>query len=200
MKNACVLALVLACAPVAAAAQDIGYTYLEGGYARVNVDVDDAGSSDFDGAQVRGSIQLGVSDVYLFGGYGLARNDESGVDVDFSEAQAGVGYRFEVGDTVDLLGELSALRQEVDADGVGGADASGGRLSIGVRAMLGDNVEGYAKASYNGGGDFDGSVSATLGAQLKFGEMWGVVGEVEAGQLSDEVDVAKFLLALRATF
>lgn len=200
MKNAAWLALALAAAPFGAHAQDLGYTYLEGGYARVNIDVDGVGDADFDGVQLRGSAQIGVSDFYVFGDVGRARNDDGLDDVDFTELQGGVGYRYEVGSSVDLISELSVLRQEVDAGAFGSDVASGGRIAVGARVAFAENFEGYAKVGYTGGGDYDGAFSGTLGAQYRFGDVWGVVGEFETSKLTDGVDVTRLLLGVRATF
>ena len=200
MKNTILLSVALASASCGVHAQDLGYTYLEGGYARVNVDIDGVGDADFDGVQLRGSAQIGVSDFYVFGGLGIARNDDAGVDVDFSELQGGVGYRYEIGSSVDLISELSVLRQMIDADGVAGADASGGRIAVGARVAMADNVEGYAKLGYTGGGDFDGSFNATIGAQYRWSDSWGVVGELERSRIDAGVDVIRLLIGVRATF
>lgn len=200
MKNAAWLALALATAPFGAYAQDLGYTYLEGGYARLDIDIGGVGDAEFDGAQLRGSTQLGVSDFYVFGGIAAARNDDGIEDVDFTELQGGVGYRYEVGSSVDLISELSLLRQDIDAGPIGSADASGGRIAVGARVAFAENVEGYAKVGYTGGGDYDGAFSGTLGAQLRFGDVWGLVGEFETSQISDGVDVTRLLLGVRATF
>lgn len=202
MKNTTrlALALALALASSGAHAQDLGYTWLEGGYARVNVDVDGVGDADFDGITLRGSAQLGVSDFYAVGALDATRSDDAGADVDFSAVQGGVGYRYELGSSVDLISELSLLRVEIDSDGAGDADASGGRIAVGARAVLADNVEGHVRAHYTGGGDFDGSFGGAIGAQLRVGDVWGLVAEIETGELGDGVDVTGVRLGARATF
>jgi len=199
MKKHLVLALALAATPFAASAGELSYNYIEGGYARANVDVDGVGDLDFDGFQLRGSAELGES-FHLFGGYALTRNDEAGVDVDFSEAQVGFGYHMDIAEHTDFLAEIAYLRQEIDADDFGSADATGGRVSLGLRGNFNDNFEGYVKASYNDGGDFDGSFSGLVGAQVKFNQTWGIVGEIEAGELGEGVDATKYMIGLRASF
>ena len=196
MKKHLALAVALAIAPFAASADGLDYTYIEGGYANVEIDTGDAlvGEIDFDGFQVRGSAAISES-FYLLGGYGNVSNDDYSMDVDFSELQFGLGYRHGLSDRADLVTEVSYLRQEIDFDGFGSEDASGGRVSVGVRGLLADNFEGYVKGSYTDGGDFDGDFSGTLGAQFKFTPTWGVVGEIEAGD-----DVSKYLVGVRASF
>lgn len=196
MKKHLALAVALAIAPFAASADGLDYTYIEGGYANVEIDTGDAlvGDLDFDGVQIRGSAAISES-FYLLGGYGNVSNDDYSMDVDFSELQFGLGYRHGLSDRADLITEVSYLRQEIDFDGFGSEDASGGRVSVGLRGLLADNFEGYVKGSYTDGGDFDGDFSGTLGAQFKFTPVWGVVGEIEAGD-----DVSKTLVGVRASF
>lgn len=199
MKKQIALAIALAVAPFAASAGELNYSYVEGGFARTNIDVDGVGDADFDGAQLRGSAGINDS-FYVFAGYGSTNNDDAGVDVDFNEGQIGLGYHFGLSDRVDLIAELGAIRQEIDSNAFGGAKADGGRASVGIRGELADNFEGWVKASYTDGGDFDGGFSGLVGAQLKFNATWGLVGEIEAGEASDDVDVTKYLIGLRASF
>ncbi|WP_119716934.1 outer membrane beta-barrel protein [Cognatilysobacter tabacisoli] len=195
MKKHLALAVALAIAPFAASADGLDYTYIEGGYANVEIDTGDAfaGDVEFDGVQIRGSAAISES-FYLLGGYGNVTNDDFGADIDFNELQFGLGYRHGLSERADLVTEVSYLRQEVDFPG-GSEDTSGGRVSVGVRGLLADNFEGYVKGSYTDGGDFDGDFSGTIGAQFKFTPVWGVVGEIEAGD-----DVTKYLVGVRASF
>lgn len=193
MKKQLALALALAVAPFAASAGELSYSYVEGGYARVNVDAGGFGDFDFDGVQLRGSAAV-ADNVYLFGGYGSVTNDDYGVDFDFTELQLGVGYRHELSIRADFIAEVGYLRQELEAQG-DSIDAAGGRVSVGFRGALSDNFEGLVKASYTDGGDFDGDFSVTAGALVKFNPTWGLVGEIEAGE-----DVTKYLLGVRASF
>ena len=196
MKKHFALAMLLAAAPFAASAGELNYNYIEGGYATVEIDTGDAfvGEVDFDGFQIRGSAAVSES-FYLHGGYGNVTNDEAGVDIDFSEIQIGLGYRHGLSDRADLITEVSYLTQEIDVDGLGSEDADGGRVSVGVRGLLADNFEGYVKGSYTDGGDFDGDFSGLVGAQFKFNQTWGLVGEAEAGD-----DVTKLMVGVRASF
>ena len=195
MKKQLTLALALAIAPFAASAGELNYTYVEGGYANVEIDGEDlgAGDIDFDGFQLRGSAAVAES-VYLFGGYGSVTNDDFGTDIDFSEIQLGAGFRHGLSERADFIAELGYVRQELEAMG-DSIDAKGGRLSVGFRGLMTDRFEGLVKASYNDGGDFDGDFSFTAGAQFKFNPTWGLVGEVEAGE-----DVTKYLVGVRASF
>lgn len=194
MKKHLVLALALAAAPFAASANELSYNYVEGGYAKVNVDETGA-DFDMDGGQIRGSVELGES-FYLYGGYGRVSDEFSGVDVDLDETQIGVGYRMSVSEKADFIAELGYLRQTIDVEGFGEAfDADGGRVSAGFRGAFNEHFEGYVKASYTDGGDFDGDFSGTVGALVKFNPTWGIVGEVEAGD-----DITKYMVGVRASF
>lgn len=192
MKKSLVLAALLAAAPFAATAGELSYNYLEVGYANVDID-SELGDIDFDGFQLRGSAAV-AENIYLFGGYGSVTNDEFGADIDFDEVQLGVGFRHALSPRADFIGELGYIKQEISAPGVS-EDANGGRLSAGFRGLLADNFEGLVKASYTDGGEFDGDFSFTAGAQFKFTQTWGLVGEIEAGD-----DVTKYLVGVRASF
>ena len=192
MKKSLVLAALLAAAPFAATAGELSYNYVELGYANVDVDVEGT-DIDFDGFQLRGSAAV-AENIYLFGGYGSVTNDEFGADIDFDELQLGVGFRHALSPRADFIGELGYIAQEVSTQGFS-EDSNGARLSGGFRGLLADNFEGLVKASYTDGGEFDGDFSFTAGAQFKFTQTWGVVGELEAGD-----DVTKYLVGVRASF
>ena len=206
MKKQLVLALALATAPFAASAQQaLNYNFVELGAVRTDIDVSVDGlgsaSADFDGAQLRGSVQV-ADPVYLFGGYAKTRNDDAGFDVDINELQLGVGFRAPVGESADFIAEVGLLRQEIELEGES-EHAAGGRISAGFRGRSGELLEGWIKASYSDGGDLDGAFSALLGAQISFNRTWGVIGEIESGEIGGdgvEVDATKYLLGLRASF
>lgn len=188
MKKYLALALALAVAPFAASAGELNYTYVEGAFARVDIDDLDDG----DGYQLRGSAAI-AENVYLYGGYGSV--DANNYDADFSETQLGVGYRHALSERADFIAELGYIGQELDITGLGSASADGGRVSAGFRGLMADNFEAWVKGGYTDGGDFDGDFSGTVGAQLTFNRTWGLVGEIEAGQ-----DITKYMVGVRASF
>lgn len=197
MKKQLAAALLLACVPFAASARDSlgSFSYIEAGVQRISVDFDIPGSDtlDFDGAGIRGSIEL-TDSLYLYGGYAWARNDDFATDIDARQAQGGIGYRHTVFDNADLIAELGFQHTELAADGFeNNLDAA--RLSVGLRGALANNFEGYVKASYVDGSDYDGEFSGTLGAQFVINETWGIVGEIEAGELTSQ-----YSLGVRASF
>ena len=197
MKKQLAAALVLACVPFAASARDSlgSFTYVEAGVQRVSVDFDVPGSDaiDFDGIGLRGSLEL-TDNLYLYGGLGWARNDDFASDIDAYQAQGGVGYRYGVFDNADFTAELGFQHTELDAGSVSdNLDAI--RASVGLRSALGNNFEGWVKANYIDGSDYDGEFSGTLGVQFIINETWGLVGEVEAGDLTSQ-----YMLGARASF
>lgn len=197
MKKRLAAALLLASLPFAASARDSlgSFTYVEAGIERIRVDYDVPGLDplDFDGATVRGSIEL-TDSFYLYGGFAWARNDDFAVDIDARQAQGGIGYRHGLFDNTDLTAELGFQHIELDTDGAeDNLDAA--RLSVGLRGAFTDHLEGWVKANYVDGSDYDGEFSATLGGQAIINETWGIVFEYEAGDLSSQA-----MLGVRASF
>lgn len=204
MKNRLALALSLAVASTTAfAAEGAGYTYLEAGYARQDLDLAaaDAGYGIADpklaGGFARGSAALS-DNIHVFGGYRQGSDDLDvdfdgqrigEVDIDLVQYELGLGYHRAVSERVDWTGELSYLRTNVDAQDEDVSDGGDVRASLGLRGDLARNLEGWAKLNYTDGDFYDGEVSATLGAQLKFNSMWGLVGEADLGSHNRQYSV-----------
>lgn len=204
MKNRLALALSLAVASTTAfAAEGAGYTYLEAGYAQQDLDLAaaDAGYSIADpklaGGFVRGSGALS-DNVHVFGGYRQGSDDLDldlggqkigSVDIDLTQYELGLGYHHELSERLDWTAELSYLRTNVDAEDEDVSDGGDVRASLGLRGDLASNFEGWAKLNYTDGDLYDAEVSATLGAQLKFNSMWGLVGEADLGSHNRQYSV-----------
>jgi hypothetical protein len=203
-------ALALAAAlPLSAQARGLEYSFVELDYARMNID----GGIDPAGWGIKGSVEVSKS-FYLYGGHQQGNEEISGIDIDLDTTQVGVGWRHPISDSADFNAELGWLHQNLDIGeniplpgspcGCGGgggfipnvgAEADGYRASIGLRGAMAENFEGYVKANYTDGSDFDGDFSGTLGGQVKFGGMWGVTAEAEFGN-----DYNTYLLGVRASF
>lgn len=207
MKKQLALAITLAAASFGTVAGELSYSNIEAGVGRIEIESDDAYSTDdlvLDGYFLHGSVELDDS-FYVFGGYETGSDNVfvdffGGLDTELTQTQVGVGYHHALSDRADLVTEISYLNQEVevsfDAFGVSDSEnVDGYRASLGFRGLLADNFEGLIKANYTDGSDFDGEFSGTVGAQLKFNPTWGLVGEVE---LSD--DAQKYLVGVRASF
>lgn len=203
MKKPFALALALAVAPFAASADPLSYTYVEGGYNKLHVDDEDLIDREADGAFVRGSFALNGS-VYLLGGASRASQDfrvdpTLRIDLDVTVLEAGIGYHQSMSERIDFIAELAYVRQDVDVDAgsFGREDDSftGGRGSLGVRGLAGENVEGVLKVGYLDGGDYDGTFVGTAGLQYRFNPTWGLSGEVEIIENS-----SRYLVGVRASF
>lgn len=198
MKKQLAAALLLACAPFAASARDSlgSFTYVEGGYQRLNVDFGTPGSDslDFDGIGIRTSIELS-DNLYLYGGYAWSRNGDLPTNINARQAHAGLGYRYTVFDNADLTADVGFQHTELDGSGPGKNNLDAARVSVGLRGALGNNFEGWIKANYIDGSDYKGDFSGTLGAQFIINETWGVVGEAEFGDLTSQ-----YMLGVRASF
>ena len=181
MKRSLFALALVAAMPFAAQADDkLSYTYVEGDY--VNVD------GDADGFGVRGSFEFADSGFYGLGGWRSVEIDDTNIDVDNWEL--GVGYAHGVSENMDLISELAYNQIDVE-----GFDEDGYRMSVGLRGSFTPNFEGLIKANYVDGDEFDGDFTGTLGAQWKFTQTWGVVGEAEFGDGGES-----YTLGLRASF
>ncbi|HEX4855098.1 outer membrane beta-barrel protein [Arenimonas sp.] len=193
-------ALALAAAiPFSAQADDkLSYTYIEGNYNHVNQELPSPLGTidgDGDGFGVRGSFEFGESGFYGFGGYQQADVEftlpGSRPELDISQTELGLGYAHDLSDNLDLISELAW--NDFDIDDFGSED--GYRASVGLRGSFTENFEGLIKANYNDGDNADGDFSGTLGAQYKFTQTWGVVGEATIG---DDYEI--YTVGLRASF
>ncbi|TXH76227.1 MAG: hypothetical protein E6Q88_02800 [Lysobacteraceae bacterium] len=197
MKKPLAAALLLACIPFAASARDSlgSYSYVQADVYRLNVDRENlsADSLDFDGVQIRGSIEMS-DNLYAYGGIGWSRNGDLPVDIDAREMQVGVGYRHGIFDNVDLIAELGFQHTKLDAETVvDNLDAA--KLSVGVRGALSNSVEGWLKASHLNGSDYESEFAGSLGVQFVVNETWGIVGEFESGDLT-----SRYSVGIRASF
>jgi opacity protein-like surface antigen len=210
MKNQLALALLLVVASTTAfAAEGAGYTYLEAGYAQQNLDLAVADADykipelQLAGGFARGSVALNDA-FHVFGGYRQGsdeldvylRNNKIGeIDVDLSQYELGLGYHHALSERLDWTGELSYLRTNVDTADEDLSDGGDARASLGLRGDLTRNFEGWAKLNYTDGDFYDGEVSATIGAQIKFNPMWGIVGEADLGSHNRQ-----YSIGVRANF
>jgi hypothetical protein len=114
-----------------AQADDLSYTYAEGGFVRVDIDDIDAG----DGYFIGGSFGFGTSWL-AFAEFGTADFDVSGADATVDELQIGFGHHYRIAEGVDFVGRLAYVDQGVDVDtpfGSVSADENGYMLSAGMR-------------------------------------------------------------------
>lgn len=186
------VAMMAAAAPCLASAGELSHTYVEAGAARLAEDDTSwmGRGSDFDGGYMRGSVALGTTGAYGFGGYRAGSGDGPFQGLDQSRTQLGIGYAHRVAPGVEVLGEAGYLRDEI-----GGYGLDTGRVSAGVRGQLGTRTEAWAKAHYTDE-TFDRTrYAGELGGLVRFGETWGVTGGLEVGDTRTE-----YKLGVRASF
>jgi opacity protein-like surface antigen len=179
---------------------------------RAEAGVEEPGASiddlKLDGGYIAGSVELN-EDFYLFGGYQKGSDDisvnvprtlihrfddgfeiwreafEYEIDVDVQQANVGFGYRHKLSDRVEWTGELGYLNTRLKLKAEDMKESAKGddyRASLGLRGALASNFEGWVKVNYTDGDIYDGEVSGTVGALVKFNEMWGIVGEADFGE------------------
>lgn len=216
MAKALACLSLLVSMPVAAVASEgLGYTYVEGGYDRVEPREIYIGEAKPSGAYVRGSIALTKS-VFAFGGYAerdgtvhhtFALSDgvpfRTHTKMDQRAIEAGLGFRAPVGKRLDFIGELSYFNIDRDmtfaVDGgeavyLSWRDLDGTSATVGLRGGS-ERIEGWLKLGYRDSNDFLENFVGTLGAQYRFTDTWGVVAEWEE---SDEI--RRYRIGLRASF
>jgi len=217
MKKRYALAALLAAAPFAASAQALSYTFVEAGYNEVSADGMGVEDPDIDGGYGRGSVAI-TDNLNLFGQYTKTNGEDawasnSGGHItqyDLELGEVGLGYHHGLSDRLDLIAEVSAVnvalkvtREErpffgdmtpysvVELDD----DSTAARVTVGVRGLIGDQLEGWAKAGYIGDNVYDGGFVGAAGLQFKFTQTWGIVGEVESADAW-----TLFRIGVRASF
>lgn len=209
MKTQLMLALALAAAPFATLAGGHSYTYIEGGYAQLNQELPDVEGFEVDdieagGFYIGGSAALGEM-MYIFGNY-RDGDDDVGVSlpgvgeigstgIDMNQYAIGLGYHQDLSSRTDLVAELSLIGTEIEVDGEGSQDGDDARVAVGVRHMIADSVDVWAKGNYTDGDVYDGEFSATVGLQYRMTPVWGIVGEAELGSEFSQVTAG-----IRASF
>lgn len=119
MRNTLILAALLAAAPFAASAEGLSYSYVEGGWNRTEINVNDD-SDDIDGGYIRGSWKI-AEPVYVLAGYQRATKDYNlggGFEIEgtLEQATVGIGYRQEMTERVEFIADISVLRSKVESD------------------------------------------------------------------------------------
>ena len=154
------LGIVLVLFAVPAFAADLSYNYVELGYQRIELD-DDFVDVEGDGFGIAGSFEVG-DNWFVAAGYSQADFD---FGIDYDELAVGFGYHVGISDNADFYGSLSWVRAEASFDGFS-ADEDGVGATIGLRGMVGDNVELSGHVGYVDLGD--DSDSTSVGASLLY--------------------------------
>lgn len=181
--NAAMLgALMAAGLPQLGSAQELSYSFIEGGASWLDID---GVSGTETGFNLRASADL-AGGFYLQGAWDSW--DVSFFDVDLY--RIGAGYRHSLQQGTDLFFEASYAVFEV-----GSADDDGFRTDIGVRHAIGERAEGRIYGGYQGDGS-EGDL--LLGADLlfKFNDTIGLSAGIE----TFEFDTNVFRTNLRLSF
>lgn len=171
MKRQLLALTLTALLPFAAQSQEISYTYLEGGYSRLNSDI------DADGWGLNGSLALNES-FHAFGNYSRSEFENSNIDLEtFS---VGLGTRYALKNQLHLLAQVGYENANPELQRSNEAWFA----EAGARAAIGSRLEGWVLVGYEDGGNIDNEVYSKLGMQLKFPAgtglaRWGLVSEIK---------------------
>lgn len=127
MKIRTLLAIAAISLPLAAQAE-FNYTYLEGGYVRLEPDrFNDSGN----GIGVRGSAALSQN-LFITGEFSSVEFDIGPFDADTDQYGVGLGLHMPATDRMDFVGSLSWINVDIDNF----ADDDGFRLDLGLRGQV----------------------------------------------------------------
>ncbi|WP_312318452.1 outer membrane beta-barrel protein [Stenotrophomonas sp.] len=209
MRKILVLAAaLLAAAPLAASADALSYTYVEGGWTQLQVS-QPGSNPKMDGGYIRGSFAI-AEQVNVFGGYSTVSKKYHYEDIygpysienTIEQPELGIGYHMPISDRLDFTADIAWMRinNEVKYKDDQFSEreeihTNAGRAAFGVRGKPSRRTEAWLKAGYIDGSDMDGEWIGTLGGQVNFTRNWGLVGEV---QYFD--DITQYSVGVRASF
>ena len=188
------VAATLALPLVAAAGDNVSYSYADLAYVTTDIDGVD---EDLDGFALRGSFEI-TDQAFLFGTYTDQSADAGGASVDYSTLMLGGGYAWSLSDNADLYGKLGYATREVEVDVPGfgsvSADDDGFMLWMGLRGRVSQQFELEGSVNYY---DFDSGNDTSLGAAAR----WFFTDQLSAfaeGDFGD--DVSTYGIGMRWTF
>ncbi len=177
-----VVASLLMAGSSAALAQEVRYSWFEIAFVQQDVDKNgtftdsligqtvDASTSDGSGIKFRGSVGT-WNHFFAFVDFSSSDVDVDAIisnnqgqfpasdEFDFTSIRGGIGLRRSLTQTLDVYGALSLDSTDFDFGSFAGEDFDADDKAlgavIGVRSMLGDNVELRAHVRYSGVGDVD---------------------------------------------
>lgn len=189
------LAIIASLSPALAQADQPSYTFVDGGYLRL--DLDDI-SLDPTGFFIRGSVEL-AENWFLQAGY-LNADDSTGlIDVEIDQFNFGGGFKTAVGEDTSINVTLNYISAEAEASyQYGGSfteDEDGYGIGAGIRSMLSDSFELNAAIGYSDSGEADG-VEFGVGAVWYVFDNIGIL--VEAA--SDDDSNRQYMIGGRVRF
>jgi hypothetical protein len=159
-------ATLVALAPLASAANELNYNYVEGGFLRADVEDFDEG----DGFQLGGSIAIGQAG-FAFVDYQDVSFDTGGLDVDVQVIYVGGGLHWDVSGSTDVIARAAFVSTEADAR-FGAARASdddtGFLIGVAFRGLPMPQFELEGGIDYVDVGDGDGEAALRGDARYFF--------------------------------
>jgi len=161
-KNLLLTSLLLTSISISSAVMAKAPSWNNIGLGYINVDIDD---TDFEpsGFVLSGSHLLN-DNVYVHALYRSAEDDLFGDDLEISTLNLGLGYRHSLNATTDLFGEVSYLNVEAEFSGQS-EDENGYSLTVGVKSVLIDNLEGALSATRD---SLDGESETAINVGLSY--------------------------------
>ena len=217
MKRSIFAVALLSALSVSAQASELSYSYVDASYTVANFDSQDvldfSVNPDLDGFRLTGSVGF-AEHYYAWGSYSTVSGNvlkfsnpdySASLDMDLNRYFIGFGAHFAISENTDFITELSYIQTDVEVEAEindefdtykesASTDSNGARMTVGLRGAAGDHFEWLVKANYDAGGD-NGDFSGTFGAQYKFNETWGLIGDVEVGD-----EAAIYSIGVRASF
>jgi hypothetical protein len=176
--------VMLALAPLAATAEDMSYSYVDVNW--VSLDADILGESvSADGFGLNGSIAF-AENFFGFVDYRTVEGDEQGFNFDIDQISVGLGGRYGISESADLVGRIGYTQADASVEGLGSDDVDGYLLSVGARGQLTESFELEGYLNYTDLGDNGDDTSFAVDARYFFTKQFAVDAGIETG---DDVDV-----------
>ena len=142
-------------------------------------------TGDYDGLTLTGSFEVN-EELFVLARYTGLSNDDTGVDIDFTEISIGAGYHMAIDEKTDAVFTVSLNSSEVDSPSqtviIGGfpvtvpgftVDDTGILLTAGVRHNLNANVELaggiYHNSAFDGDTGFQGEARYNINNEMSAG-------------------------------
>jgi hypothetical protein len=175
----------------AIAAEGVSHSFVEAGYGYGELA---GGAVDGDGFRVGGSLELPANFVAA-ASYRDFTFEEGGSEADISELSAGLGYKWALGDTFDLIAGASFEQLEFN-----GESESGFGLNVGTRGRLNENWELAAALQYQDISEVPSTFNVNLGVRRYFTPAFAVGVDVRKSDLLVLASETSFIATLRYDF
>jgi len=159
-------------------------------YVQVGYISDLSGSSDYDGFEIKGNLEIS-DDFYMNAGFTRTRANASIFDLDLDVITLGLGYKSNISDVSTLFAQVDYLNADANFNGFNADD--GYQLGFGVRSNVLDNVELKAAGYYRDLQSSDAFLQ--LGTVYRFSTAAGIYLDIES-----DFDETGFNIGLRFSF